>query len=70
MKNTAKKVERRDYNKGQKDKAQEGFLVNIVKDWWEIRDPFGKLELYGELGDRYDCSEGADFYNNYPNTME
>ena len=32
VKNTVNKVERRDYNKCQKYKAQEGFLVNIVKD--------------------------------------
>ena len=65
VKKTVTKVERRESNKGQNYNKQEEFLVNMVKDWWEIGYPVGKLELYGKLEDRYDCANGTDFYKNY-----
>ena len=70
VKNTAKKMEHRDSNKGKKYKAQEEFLVNMVKDWWEIGYPVGKLELYGKLGARDDCANGTDFHYNYLDPMK
>ena len=36
----------------------------MVKDWWEIGYPVGKLELYGKPGARDYCAKGTDFYNN------
>ena len=70
MNKTANKVEHRESNKVRKYKAQEEFMVNMVKNQWEIGDPVGRLKFYGELGARDDCDDGTDFYNNYLDPMK
>ena len=55
----------KDTNNCYKCPKQEKFVVDMVVDWWDIVYPVGKLELYGEILARYDCTEDTGFYNNY-----
>ena len=57
-------------NKGRNYVEKEKYVVDMVVDWWNIGDPVGKLDLYGEILARNGFSEGTNFYNNYIDPMK
>ena len=67
IKTTSKRVGRVDAGKPRKYIEQETFVINLVGERWNLRDPLGKIELKDEVMSRDDCLDGTDFYKQYLN---
>jgi hypothetical protein len=65
LKMSSKRHARNDTARARKYLDQENYVINMIQKRWDIGDPIGKLELYGELSAMDECAEGTDFYQNY-----